>query len=58
MIERNLRLERIGYIVSPLIVITIWKLVTYLRIFNPVILPSPESAVLTLRENLPSFLNC
>ena len=43
MIERNLRLERIGYIVSPLIVIMIWKIVTYLRIFDPVILPSPES---------------
>ncbi len=43
MIERNLRLERIGYIASPLIVIMIWKIVTYLRIFNPVILPSPES---------------
>jgi ABC-type nitrate/sulfonate/bicarbonate transport system permease component len=43
MIQRNVRLERIGYIVSPLIVITIWKLVTYLRLFNPVILPSPES---------------
>jgi ABC-type nitrate/sulfonate/bicarbonate transport system permease component len=43
MIERNLRLERIGYIASPLIVIMIWKIVTYLRIFDPVILPSPES---------------
>jgi sulfonate transport system permease protein len=43
MVQRNLKLERIGYIVSPLIVITIWKLVTYLRLFNPVILPSPES---------------
>jgi len=43
MTQRNLRLERIGYIASPLIVIMIWKLVTYLRIFNPVILPSPES---------------
>jgi len=43
MIERNLRLERIGYIASPLIVIAIWKIVTYLRLFNPVILPSPES---------------
>ena len=43
MTQRNLRLERIGYIASPLIVIMIWKIVTYLRIFNPVILPSPES---------------
>ena len=43
MIQRNLRLERIGYIASPLIVIAIWKIVTYLRLFNPVILPSPES---------------
>ena len=43
MIQRNLRLERIGYIASPLIVIMIWKIVTYLRMFDPVILPSPES---------------
>ena len=43
MTQRNLRLERIGYIASPLMVIMIWKIVTYLRIFNPVILPSPES---------------
>ena len=43
MIQRNLKLERIGYIASPLIVIMIWKIVTYLRIFDPVILPSPES---------------
>jgi ABC-type nitrate/sulfonate/bicarbonate transport system permease component len=43
MIQRNLKLERIGYVVSPLVVIMIWKLVTYLRLFNPVILPPPES---------------
>ena len=43
MTQRNLRLERIGYIASPLIVIMIWKIVTYLRVFDPVILPSPES---------------
>jgi ABC-type nitrate/sulfonate/bicarbonate transport system permease component len=43
MIPRYFKLEKFGYIVSPLIVVIIWKTVTYLHLLSPVILPSPES---------------
>ncbi len=52
MKQGNFKLEKFGYIVSPLVVIVIWKIVTYLRLLSPVILPSPESIAQALINEL------